>query len=132
MSSILTAGSVAPDFTLPVSPDKKVSLSEFRGKPVILAFYPADWSPVCGDQMALYNEVLPEFEKYGAQLLAVGDVGFGELVAAFHRGEIGPAVGAARDHLHGVACAHEVFSQVRTDEAGSAKNADALSSHGVS
>jgi peroxiredoxin len=71
MSSILPAGSVAPDFTLPVSPEKKVSLSEFRGKPVILAFYPADWSPVCGDQMALYNEVLPEFEKYGAQLLGI-------------------------------------------------------------
>ena len=71
MSSILTAGAVAPDFTLPVSPDKKISLQELRGKPVILAFYPADWSPVCGDQMALYNEVLPEFEKYGAQLLGI-------------------------------------------------------------
>jgi peroxiredoxin len=71
MSSILSAGTVAPDFTLPVSPDKKLSLSELRGKPVILAFYPADWSPVCGDQMALYNEVLPEFEKYGAQLLGI-------------------------------------------------------------
>lgn len=71
MSSILSAGTVAPDFTLPVSPNKKLSLSELRGKPVILAFYPADWSPVCGDQMALYNEVLPEFEKYGAHLLGV-------------------------------------------------------------
>jgi peroxiredoxin len=71
MSSILTAGSVAPDFTLPVSPEKKVSLSELRGKPVILAFYPADWSPVCGDQMALYNEVLPEFQKYGAEILGI-------------------------------------------------------------
>ncbi len=71
MSSILSAGTVAPNFTLPVSPDKKLSLSELRGKPVILAFYPADWSPVCGDQMALYNEILPEFEKYGAQLLGI-------------------------------------------------------------
>ena len=71
MSSILTAGTVAPDFTLPVGTDKKLSLSELRGKPVILAFYPADWSPVCGSQMALYNEVLPEFEKFGAQLLGV-------------------------------------------------------------
>jgi peroxiredoxin len=71
MSSILTAGTVAPDFTLPVSTDKKLSLSELRGKPVVLAFYPADWSPVCGNQMALYNEVLPEFEKYGAQLLGI-------------------------------------------------------------
>jgi len=38
---------------------------------VILAFYPADWSPVCGDQMALYNEILPEFERHGAQLLGI-------------------------------------------------------------
>jgi peroxiredoxin len=38
---------------------------------VILAFYPADWSPVCGDQMALYNEVLPEFRKFGAELLGI-------------------------------------------------------------
>ena len=38
---------------------------------MILAFYPADWSPVCGDQMALYNEVLPEFTRYGAELLGI-------------------------------------------------------------
>ena len=44
---------------------------ELRGKPVILAFYPADWSPVCGDQMALYNEILPEFQKYGAELIGI-------------------------------------------------------------
>jgi peroxiredoxin len=65
------AGTKAPDFTHPVSPDKKVSLSDFRGRAVILAFYPADWSPVCGDQMALYNEVLSEFQEHGAQLLGV-------------------------------------------------------------
>jgi peroxiredoxin len=71
MAAILTPGTKAPDFTLPVTPDQKITLSGLRGKPVILAFYPADWSPVCGDQMALYNEVLPEFEKYGAQLLGI-------------------------------------------------------------
>ena len=71
MSDILPAGTQAPDFTLPVTPDQKLSLSELRGKPVILAFYPADWSPVCGDQMALYNEILPEFHKYGAELLGI-------------------------------------------------------------
>ena len=38
---------------------------------MVLAFYSADWSPVCGDQMALYNEVLPEFERYHAQLLGI-------------------------------------------------------------
>jgi peroxiredoxin len=64
-------GTKMPDFTLPVSPGKKMSLSELSGRPVILAFYPADWSPVCGDQLALYNEVLPEFEQYGAQLVGI-------------------------------------------------------------
>jgi peroxiredoxin len=71
MSSILPAGTPAPDFSLHVTPDQKLSLSELRGKPVILAFYPADWSPVCGDQMALYNEILPEFQKFGAVLVGV-------------------------------------------------------------
>jgi peroxiredoxin len=71
MNNILRAGTVAPDFTLHVTPDQKLSLSELRGRPVILAFYPADWSPVCGDQMALYNEILPEFQKHGAELLGI-------------------------------------------------------------
>src|SRR6058998_1026732 len=65
------AGTRAPDFTLQSAPDQTVSLHDFRGRPVILAFYPADWSPVCGDQMALYNEILPEFKRYGAELLGV-------------------------------------------------------------
>lgn len=67
----LKAETQAPDFTLPSGPDEKVSLSDYRGQPVILAFYPADWSPVCGDQMALYNEVRPEFERFNAALLGL-------------------------------------------------------------
>src|SRR5436309_15192515 len=67
----LPAGTPAPDFTLSSGPGQTMSLGGFRGRPVILAFYPADWSPVCGDQMALYNEVLPEFERYHAQLLGI-------------------------------------------------------------
>ena len=70
-SAALPAGTAAPDFTLPTTPDQKVTLSELRGRPVILAFYPADWSPVCGDQMALYNEVRGEFARFGAQLLGI-------------------------------------------------------------
>jgi len=62
---------VAPDFLLSSAPGKQLRLTELRGRNVILAFYPADWSPVCGDQMALYNEVLGEFERYGAQLLGI-------------------------------------------------------------
>jgi len=53
------------------TPDQTVALRDFRGRPVILAFYPADWSPVCGDQMVLYNEILPEFQRYGAELLGI-------------------------------------------------------------
>jgi peroxiredoxin len=36
-----------------------------------MAFYPADWSPVCGDQMALYNQVLPEFQRHGAEIVGI-------------------------------------------------------------
>src|SRR5262245_64075596 len=61
----------APDFRLPSAPGKYLALDDLRGKPVILVFYPADWSPVCGDQLALYNEILPEFERYGAQLVGI-------------------------------------------------------------
>jgi peroxiredoxin len=71
MSSILAAETVAPNFRLRVTPDQTLTLSDLRGKPVILAFYPADWSPVCGDQMTLYNEILPEFHKHGAELLGI-------------------------------------------------------------
>lgn len=67
----LGPGTPAPDFMLKSTPDQTVALSELRGRPVILAFYPADWSPVCGDQMSLYNEVLPEFRRHGAELLGI-------------------------------------------------------------
>jgi peroxiredoxin len=71
MSTLLSPGTPAPDFSLRVTPDQKLSLTDLRGRPVILAFYPADWSPVCGDQMALYNEILPEFQKHNAELLGI-------------------------------------------------------------
>jgi peroxiredoxin len=71
MSEILAAGTAAPDFTLRVMPDQFLSLSDFRGQPVIVAFYPADWSPVCGDQMTLYNQVRPEFQRHGAEVLGI-------------------------------------------------------------
>ena len=71
MSQLLIAGTAAPDFKLNVTPDQTLSLNDLEGKPVILAFYPADWSPVCGDQMTLYNEMLPQFHKHGAELLGI-------------------------------------------------------------
>jgi peroxiredoxin len=71
MGQILAPGTSAPEFTLRVTPDQDLSLADLRGKPVILAFYPADWSPVCGDQMGLYNEILPEFRRHRAELLGM-------------------------------------------------------------
>lgn len=68
---VLSPGTTAPDFTLQQGPSEQLRLSELRGRPVVLVFYPADWSPVCGDELALFNEVLPEFQRYGAQLLGI-------------------------------------------------------------
>jgi peroxiredoxin len=62
---------VAPEFTLASSAETRLSLGEFRGQALVIAFYPADFSPVCGDQLALYNEVLPDFAKLNAQLTAI-------------------------------------------------------------
>ncbi len=67
----IVARTVAPDFTLRSTPDQNVSLKQFLGRPVILAFYPADWSPVCGDEMSLFNHVLKEFQKFDAQLIGI-------------------------------------------------------------
>ena len=71
MPNILHPDTNAPDFSLKATPDQNISLSEFRGKPVILAFYPADWSPVCGDLLTLLNELLPVFRQHGAELLGI-------------------------------------------------------------
>jgi len=68
---ILSPGTKAPDFTLKKNSDQTLSLSELRGQPVVLVFYPADWSPVCGDELALFNEVSPEFQRYGAQVVGI-------------------------------------------------------------
>ena len=119
--SILEPGATAPDFTLKCTPDQFVSLSDFRGQPVILAFYPADWSPVCGDQLALYNEVLPEFRRFGAALLGISVDGAWchaayakdrrlhfPLLADFHpKGETAQSYGAYR-HQDGV-CERALF-----------------------
>jgi peroxiredoxin len=100
-TTALPAGETAPDFKLKSTPDQFVALSDFRGSPLIIAFYPADWSPVCTDQMALYNEISPEFKRFGANLVGISidhawcHVAFAEsrklrfpLLADFHpRGE---------------------------------------------
>jgi peroxiredoxin len=68
---ILPAGTAAPEFCLYVTPDQKLSLSELKGKPVVIAFYPADWSPVCGDELGVFNQILPELVKFDAALIGI-------------------------------------------------------------
>jgi peroxiredoxin len=105
---ILQKGITAPDFDLHATPDQKLKLSEFRGKRVILTFYPADWSPVCSDQMSLYNEMLKYFHKYNAEIMGISvdskwsHMAFGQsrkihfpLLADFEpKGEVSKAYGA--------------------------------------
>jgi peroxiredoxin len=71
MSQPLPVGTPAPDFTLRDANNEAVSLQQFRGSPVVLIFYPLDWSPTCSDQLSLYQSELPEFERYGAKLVAI-------------------------------------------------------------
>jgi peroxiredoxin len=111
MAQILPAGQPAPEFELRVTPDQTLSLKEMRGRRVVLAFYPADWSPVCGDQMALYNQVLPEFRNRGAELLGIsvdsawchaafarhGNLHFALLSDFEPKGAVARAYGAYRD-----------------------------------
>jgi peroxiredoxin len=67
----LRPGAQAPDFSLPDGPERTMSLADHRGHPVVLVFYPADWSPVCGDEIGLFNEVLPEFADRRAVVLGI-------------------------------------------------------------
>ena len=67
----LPPGTPAPDFTLSRGPQEQLKLSDLRGRPVILVFYPADWSAVCGDELTLYNELLPEFRQHDAEVLGI-------------------------------------------------------------
>lgn len=88
---MLETGQSAPPFSLPVTPDQTLALSDLRGKPVVLAFFPADWSPVCGDQMSLYNLVIDrqlpdlddgEFKTLRCQLgEGVGDLAIDGILA---------------------------------------------------
>jgi peroxiredoxin len=103
-------GQAAPPFELHSTPDQTVSLADFLGRPVVLVFYPADWSPVCGDQIGVYNEMAAEFQEYHAQILGISVDGvwchraFGEtrhihfpLLADFEpKGEVSRRYGAYR------------------------------------
>jgi len=68
---MLKKNDIAPAFSLYATPDQKIKLTDFKGRNIVLAFYPADWSLICSDQMALYNEMLKYFKEYDAQLLGI-------------------------------------------------------------
>ncbi|MFC8296957.1 redoxin domain-containing protein [Micromonospora orduensis] len=71
-NGLIQPGNPAPGFTLAATPDgHQIGPEQFRGRPVVLAFYPADWSPVCGDQMALYQAAAPVFDQYQAAVLGI-------------------------------------------------------------
>lgn len=83
----VAAGEPAPGFTLPAGPDETLSLDELRGRPAVLVFYPGDWSPVCSDQLDLYQAVLPRFEERGARLVGISvDSVWSHAAFADHRG----------------------------------------------
>ena len=113
---MIQPGAQAPDFTLPDQDGRKVSLSDLRGQTVVLAFYPADFSPVCTDQLSVYQEILGELEQRGTKLLGISVDGafchraFRDhlnldipLLADFHpKGEVAQAYGVWSEQ-HGVA-----------------------------
>jgi peroxiredoxin len=113
---MIEPGSPAPEFTLPDQDGKEVVLSDYRGRTVVLVFYPADFSRVCTDQLSVYQEVLPQLEEAGAQLVGISVDGafchkaFQEhqgltipLLADFHpKGEVAKAYGVYSEE-YGVA-----------------------------
>src|SRR5206468_7174178 len=71
LPSMIAPGTPAPDFSLPNHAGEPVSLGDFRGRKVVLVFYPLDFSPVCTDQLSIYQEVLPQIEERGATLVGI-------------------------------------------------------------
>ena len=68
---MIKVGEKAPDFSLPNHKGEQVSLSDFRGRKVMLAFYPSDFSPVCSDQLSIYQEVKPDLDEAGLEVVGV-------------------------------------------------------------
>ena len=68
---MIKVGEKAPDFSLPNHKGEQISLSDFRGRKVMLAFYPSDFSPVCSDQLSIYQEVKPDLDEAGLEVVGV-------------------------------------------------------------
>jgi peroxiredoxin len=107
-AAMIESGSPAPDFTLTDHDGNEVSLADLRGQTVVLVFYPSDFSPVCTDQLNVYQEVLGELDDRGVKLIGISvdsawtHRAFREhlgvtipLLADFHpKGEVAEAYGA--------------------------------------
>jgi peroxiredoxin len=108
---MIEPGTEAPDFKLPDQDGNEVSLSDFAGRNLVIAFYPLDFSPVCTDQLSIYQEVVQDIEAKNATLVGVSvDSAFCHrafreqlnltipLLADFHpKGEMSSAYGAYRE-----------------------------------
>ena len=68
---MIAVGEKAPDFSLPNHKGEQVSLSDLRGRRVMLAFYPSDFSPVCSDQLSIYQEVKPSLDEAGLEVIGI-------------------------------------------------------------
>jgi len=124
---MIEAGQPAPDFTLRNQDGEKVSLVDFRGRKLLLVFYPLDFSPVCTDQLSIYQEVKPEIEGEGLTMVGISvDSGFAHkafqeslgieipLLADFEpKGEVARAYGAYLEKF-----GHANRSLVLIDEEG--------------
>ena len=86
MSRGINVGDAAPDFTLPGTGARNYSLSQYRGSPVVLVFYPGDNTPVCTKQLCSYNDELSQFAGLSAQVFGISaqDVASHEAFAAKH------------------------------------------------
>ena len=101
---VVSAGEPAPDFTLKTADGQDFTREQLLGRTTVLVFYPFAFSPVCTDQLSLYQEVLEDFSERGVTLYGVScDATYSQ--EAFRR-ELGVSIGQLSDfEPKGAACA---------------------------
>jgi len=99
----IAAGDQAPEFTLPGTGGREYSLTQFRGQPVVLVFYPGDDTPVCTKQLNTYNDDLGQFSEMNAQVIGISaqDVDSHESFASKHGFEF-PLLADVDKHVAGL------------------------------
>ena len=68
---MIAVGDQAPDFTLRDQDGEEVSLADYRGRKLLLVFYPGDFSPLCSDQLSIYQEIKPELTGKGVEMVGI-------------------------------------------------------------